>query len=83
MKKFLFGCGGVVVVLITGERRTWRVWLLPPLFLVWANLHGSFALGAVLYWAVERPFLRLRDRLEGPSRSSLAVEAAVRGALDR
>jgi peptidoglycan/LPS O-acetylase OafA/YrhL len=46
-------------------------------------LLGAFALGAVLYWAVERPFLRLRDRLEGPSRSSLAVEATVGGALDR
>ena len=39
----------------------------------------AFALlvGAALYWAVERPFLKLRDRLEGRSRSSLAVGAAV------
>ena len=32
--------------------------------------------GVTLYLLVERPFLRLRDRLNGPSRSSLAVEAA-------
>jgi peptidoglycan/LPS O-acetylase OafA/YrhL len=35
---------------------------------------GALAVGAALYWAVERPFLKLRDRLEGPSRSSLAIE---------
>lgn len=47
---------------------------------------GAFALallvalgiGAALYWLVERPFLKLRDRLEGPSRSSLAVAAPLR-----
>jgi peptidoglycan/LPS O-acetylase OafA/YrhL len=33
---------------------------------------AALALGALLYWTVERPFLRLRDRLEGPSRSSIA-----------
>jgi peptidoglycan/LPS O-acetylase OafA/YrhL len=33
---------------------------------------AALALGAILYWAVERPFLRLRDRLEGRSRSSIA-----------
>jgi peptidoglycan/LPS O-acetylase OafA/YrhL len=40
-------------------------------------LIGALAVGAALYWLVERPFLKLRDRLEGPSRSSLAVAAAV------
>lgn len=33
---------------------------------------GALAAGAILYWLVERPFLKLRDRLEGSSRSSLA-----------
>ncbi|MHB8286103.1 MAG: hypothetical protein ACYDD1_15695, partial [Caulobacteraceae bacterium] len=56
-------------------------WLQPYAFA--PALLGAFALGAVLYWGVERPFLRLRDRLEGPSRSSLAVEVMVGGALDR
>ena len=38
-----------------------------------AALAAALALGALLYWTVERPFLRLRDRLEGSSRSSIAV----------
>ena len=40
-------------------------------------LLSALLVGAALYWAVERPFLKLRDRLEGRSRSSLAVGAAV------
>jgi hypothetical protein len=38
----------LTVVLVTGERRTWRVWLIPPLFLVWANLHAAWAAGLLL-----------------------------------
>ena len=34
---------------------------------------AAFGVGAALYWLVERPFLRLRDRLDGPSRSSIAI----------
>jgi peptidoglycan/LPS O-acetylase OafA/YrhL len=36
-------------------------------------LLAALGVGAALYWVVERPFLKLRDRFEGPSRSSLAV----------
>jgi peptidoglycan/LPS O-acetylase OafA/YrhL len=36
---------------------------------------AALAAGAMLYWAIERPFLRLRDRLEGPSRSPIARRA--------
>jgi peptidoglycan/LPS O-acetylase OafA/YrhL len=32
---------------------------------------GAFGFGAALYWLVERPFLKLRDRFEGRSRTSL------------
>jgi peptidoglycan/LPS O-acetylase OafA/YrhL len=39
-------------------------------------LVGAFGVGAALYWLVERPFLKLRDRLEGPTRSSLASSGA-------
>jgi peptidoglycan/LPS O-acetylase OafA/YrhL len=39
-------------------------------------LLGALAVGAALYWLVERPFLKLRDRLDGPSRSSLAAAPA-------
>jgi peptidoglycan/LPS O-acetylase OafA/YrhL len=38
---------------------------------------AAFGVGAALYWLVERPFLRLRDRLEGPSRSSIAITRAT------
>jgi peptidoglycan/LPS O-acetylase OafA/YrhL len=57
-------------------------WLAPALGATgWPRLALAFAAalaaGAALYWAVERPFLRLRDRLEGPSRSSIAVAPAA------
>jgi len=41
---------------------------------------AAFAVGAALYWLVERPFLRLRDRLDGPSRSSIATTAPASAA---
>ena len=53
---------------------------LPPLLQAVAfplALLGALGVGAALHWLVERPFLKLRDRLEGPSRSSLAVAAAL------
>jgi peptidoglycan/LPS O-acetylase OafA/YrhL len=40
-------------------------------------LAGAFGLGAALYWLVERPFLRLRDRLEGRARTSIAMAATL------
>jgi peptidoglycan/LPS O-acetylase OafA/YrhL len=36
-----------------------------------AGLLAALAAGALLYWLVERPFLRLRDRLRSPSRSGV------------
>ena len=39
-------------------------------------LLAALAVGAALYRLVERPFLRRRDPLQGPSRSSLAVTGA-------
>lgn len=48
---------------------------LPPLvqrFELALALGLALVVGAALYWLVERPFLKLRDRLEGASRSSLA-----------
>jgi peptidoglycan/LPS O-acetylase OafA/YrhL len=38
---------------------------------------AAFGVGAVLYWLVERPFLRLRDRLDGPSRSPMDAAASA------
>jgi hypothetical protein len=47
----------LVLTLIILERfrqgRTGTLWLLPPLFLVWVNTHGSFAIGLLafgVYW---------------------------------
>jgi hypothetical protein len=40
----------------------WRLWLLPPIFLVWANCHGGFILGYVVMGAycAEAQWLRWR-----------------------
>ena len=51
------------------ERLPWSLWWLPPLMLVWVNVHGGFLLGFVLlgiYWlgAVWRWFQLKEDRLE-------------------
>ena len=54
-----------------------------PIPVAWRGLDPLFAVilaapvGAALYFAIERPFLKLRDRVEGPSRSSLATEPAA------
>jgi hypothetical protein len=37
----------------SNRRRLWMLWLLPPLMLVWVNVHGGFLVGFVLlaiYW---------------------------------
>ena len=38
---------------------------------------AALGVGAALYWLVERPFLKLRDRLEGSSRSSMDAVASA------
>jgi peptidoglycan/LPS O-acetylase OafA/YrhL len=43
-------------------------------WLLAAALIAGLLAGTALYWAVERPFLKLRDRLEGPSRSSISKD---------
>ena len=53
---------------------------LPPTLQRWELIAGlalALVAGALLYWAVERPFLKLRDRLSGVSRSSLANKPTV------
>jgi peptidoglycan/LPS O-acetylase OafA/YrhL len=40
-------------------------------------LLGALVLGALLYWLVERPFLRLRDRLDGPSSPTFSHHRAI------
>jgi peptidoglycan/LPS O-acetylase OafA/YrhL len=43
----------------------WPVQLRP--FKLVVGLMATLAAGAILYWLVERPFLKIRDRLRGPS----------------
>jgi peptidoglycan/LPS O-acetylase OafA/YrhL len=40
-------------------------------------LLAALTAGAVLYWAVERPFLRLRDRVAGRSRTPVTSTGAI------
>ncbi len=45
----------VVLALVSAEHGQWRwLWLLPPLFALWANLHGGFLAGLaiLLAWAI-------------------------------
>ena len=63
----------------TGGR---RLWLLPPLFLVWANMHGGFAAGLgflVLIVVAEaaKRVLHLRDRVEWLRIRTLALVTGV------
>ena len=71
-------CFALVLALVTDRRaHPGRVWLVPLIVAVWANLHGSFFLGPVvlgLAWLED-----LHDRVAGPHRSLLiaAVSAAA------
>lgn len=42
-------CLSLLIVLVDGERRRWRVWLIPPLFVLWANLHAAFLVGLLFF----------------------------------
>jgi hypothetical protein len=42
-------CLSLLIVLVDGERRRWRVWLVPPLVALWANLHGAFLVGLLFF----------------------------------
>jgi hypothetical protein len=59
------------------EYRRW-LWLLPPLFLVWANLHGGFFLGlvVVVVYGFEALFLRWRKQAAPDERRLWLVSAA-------
>jgi hypothetical protein len=42
-------CLSLLIVLVDGERRRWRVWLIPPLVALWANLHAAFLVGLLFF----------------------------------
>jgi tetratricopeptide (TPR) repeat protein len=62
-RPFLATFLGVAVTMTILETRR-RLWLLPPIFLVWANCHGGFFLGwlVVLAYAAEALILRFRKK---------------------
>lgn len=73
------------------EGETSMVWWIPPLFLLWANLHGGFTAGIfylslvlVLSWLITWfPSEKLRggDRLGGPTLRKLVVATGIGAAL--
>jgi hypothetical protein len=76
-RPFLIGFLLLALVMAALEYRRW-LWLLPPMFVVWANMHGGFFLG----WAplgaycAEALFLRWRGRPVADERRLWLVSAA-------
>jgi hypothetical protein len=64
-RPFLIGFLLLALVMAALEYRRW-LWWLPPLFAVWANLHGGFFLGWALLGAYCAEALFLRWRGRGP-----------------
>jgi len=64
------------------ETRRW-MWLLPPLFLIWANCHGGFFLGWVVCGAYTAEALvrRAPDLRRMAAASGAAVPAPARGSF--
>ena len=62
-----------LTILILEVRK--RLWLLPPLFLVWANCHAGFIMGWVVMGAYcgESLFLRLRGKVQPDERRLWAM----------
>jgi hypothetical protein len=69
---FLLLAGTVAIL----EFRRW-IWLLPPLFLFWANCHGGYFLGWVVLasYSAEALWLRYRHRPDPGSRQLWMVSA--------
>lgn len=59
----LFLFVAVLAVIATAEFNPRRLWWLPPVFLVWANLHGGWLVGAsiLVVWSATR-FIDTRSR---------------------
>jgi len=50
---FTFALASLLLWLLdTGQQRPWRLLWIPPLFLLWLNLHAGFALGPALLVAI-------------------------------
>ena len=67
----------IVATILILEYRRW-MWLLPPMFLVWANCHGGFVMGFVVLGAycAESLWQRFRGKPEVDERRLWLVTAA-------
>jgi hypothetical protein len=67
----------IVATVLIMESRRW-MWLLPPMFLFWANCHGGFFLGFVVLgvYCAESLWRRWRGRPEAGERRLWGVSAA-------
>ncbi|MGH7623629.1 MAG: hypothetical protein ACREMU_14905, partial [Gemmatimonadaceae bacterium] len=81
MFTFLLFAVFVAVIAVEEDTPSRRVWLLPPLMALWANLHLGFTYGlaVVACWLAARVFDRLRGRCLR-LRTPVAVLAACAGA---
>ena len=77
---FTFVFLALAVTILEWRPAGWRVWLLPPLLLVWANCHGGYVLGWVVLGAYSAQALVLARRgkpVPGARTLWLASAAAV------
>ena len=90
-RTILFGYLYLVILLITLQRFRQRgdgnLWLIPPLFCLWANTHGSWLLGFVIYviiaaaGMVERAWTPIRATpWNGQQRRKLVLAGLASGA---
>ena len=77
---FTFLFLALAVLLLEWRPAGWRIWLLPPLLLVWANCHGGYILGwaAMAAYCAEAAWLRRRGKaVEGAGALWGSCAAAV------
>ena len=65
-----------VYLLETGAGR-WTIWLLPPIFLFWANCHGGYFLGWVALAPYSLEALKAEDKKRPAPRLWIAAAASV------
>ncbi|MES2391913.1 MAG: hypothetical protein V4555_09750 [Acidobacteriota bacterium] len=78
-----------LLILLESEKRAWIVWLLPPVYMLWVNTHGSWMIGLVflgLYvaanaWAFEWGAIKSKGMSAERLRSLLTASALSIAAL--
>lgn len=70
----------VVLAIEAADRGSWkRMWALPPIFVLWANLHGGFlaGLGVLGAWTVTRGCLALWQRYQRQDQDTPPVMRSI------